>query len=422
MVVRLDIPKHKPAKDKRPFLTYHTKYWILTLLGLPYITLVLITNLYITRHELLLLVPIESNVTSRWFNDCTSNEEASQSVSIENQEILKPVTGSGNYIFALYNKSWSSYQSINDGRLVLKSYDGQIVLNKSIEQHLPIFQYSHKNASSQLLRRWEPKQEVLAFMHIGKNGGTSLRNALLGAQYTSGFKLQNLGGVPRKVPSAPSCACSKHYEWSYIEEIQKQGVKVAPLVMLRHPVQRAISHFHFAKTLAWTKGMEIRKLSLSEYLKNPKEMLNTRGVWQDGQAAVSWFTGTHLGNWAAKLKPEQVTQREQQSLNWTAMLDLAIENLHNSLWIGILEKMDQSPALLEYQTGLRVKMGHANRNSRSQADQPLEVTEKLRRLMPMDMFLYEYANELHDLRWRVYMNLVAEREANHTQHNTNSIN
>ncbi len=104
------------------------------------------------------------------------------------------------------------------------------------------------------------------------------------------------------------------------------------------------------------------------------------------------------------------------------MLDLAIENLHNSLWIGILEKMDQSLALLEYQTGLRVKMGHANRNSKSKGNQPLEVTEKLRRLMPMDMFLYEYANELHDLRWRLYMKLVAEREAKHTQHNINSIN
>ncbi len=195
---------------------------------------------------------------------------------------------------------------------------------------------------------------------------------------------------------------------------------MAPLVMLRHPVQRAISHFHFAKTLTWTKGMEIRKLSLSEYLKNPKEMLNTRGVWQDGQAAVSWFTGTHLANWAAKLRPDQVIQREEQSLNWTAMLDLALENLHNSLWIGILEKMDQSLTLLEYQTGLHVKMGHANRNSRSQANQPLEVTEKLRRLMPMDMFLYEYANQLHDLRWRVYMNIGAEKEANDTQHNASA--
>ncbi len=299
MVVRLDLPKHTLAKYKRPFLTYQTKYWILTLLGLPYITLVLMTNLYITKHELYLVGLVELNVTSRWFNNCKTNEDASQSENFQNNEILKNVTGSGNYIFALYNKSWSSYQSIKDGRLVLTSYDGQIVLNKSIGQYLPIFSPSHKNASSQLLKQWDSKQEILAFMHIGKNGGTSLRNALLGAQHTSGFKLQNLGGVPRKVPNAPSCACSKHYDWSYIQDIQKQGVKVAPLVMLRHPVQRAISHFHFAKTLAWTKGMKIRTLSLSEYLKNPKEMLNTRGVWQDGQAAVSWLTGTHLGNWAA---------------------------------------------------------------------------------------------------------------------------
>ncbi len=104
------------------------------------------------------------------------------------------------------------------------------------------------------------------------------------------------------------------------------------------------------------------------------------------------------------------------------MLELAIDNLHNSLWIGILEKMEESLTLLEYQTGLHVTMGHSNRNSRSQHNQPLEVTEKLRRLMPMDMFLYEYANQLHDLRWRVYTNLVKERDGNLTQHNNQSIN
>ena len=69
------------------------------------------------------------------------------------------------------------------------------------------------------------------------------------------------------------------------------------------------------------------------------------------QASVSWLTATHIGNWVVKLKPDGKTQRETLSVNWTVMLDLAIENLHKSLWFGIMEDMDKSLELLEYQTG-----------------------------------------------------------------------
>ena len=297
MVVRLERPRQKPVRVKRGLLTYQTKYWILTLFGLPYLTLVLLANIYITNHEIY-YIQIESNVPSRWFEESSENVN----VSIQNKEIIKPINGSGNYIFKLYNKSWSSYQSVNNGRVILRSYDGVIVLNKSIEQYVPVFSQnlteSHTISSQlpRLLKQWNPKEEVLAFMHIGKNGGTSFRTALLTAKHKSGLKLQNLAKLSRQ-PLGNSgskfvpCICSQHYDWSHIQQMQDRDIKVAPLVMLRHPVQRAISHFHFAKTLSWTRGMEIRKLSLSDYLKNPKEMLNTRGVWQDGQAAVSWFTG-----------------------------------------------------------------------------------------------------------------------------------
>ena len=66
---------------------------------------------------------------------------------------------------------------------------------------------------------------------------------------------------------------------------------------------------------------------------------------------MSWLTATHIGNWVVKLKPDGKTQRETRSVNWTAMLDLAIDNLHKSLWFGIMENMDQSLELLEYQAG-----------------------------------------------------------------------
>ncbi len=65
--------------------------------------------------------------------------------------------------------------------------------------------------------------------------------------------------------------------------MQVRGVKIAPLVLLRDPIARTISHFHFAKQLAWSEGLKIRKQNLTEYLNDPESMLETRNVWHDGQ-------------------------------------------------------------------------------------------------------------------------------------------
>ncbi len=67
-----------------------------------------------------------------------------------------------------------------------------------------------------------------------------------------------------------------------LQRMLDNGVKVAPLVLLRVPIKRAVSHFYFAKKLPWTKGTKMRDMTLSQYLNDPQEMLNTRDVWQDG--------------------------------------------------------------------------------------------------------------------------------------------
>jgi hypothetical protein len=47
-------------------------------------------------------------------------------------------------------------------------------------------------------------------------------------------------------------------------------------------------------------------------------MMNNRGCWQDGQAAVSWFTGTHVGNWVTKGKNAETNGEtlERKSFNF----------------------------------------------------------------------------------------------------------
>ena len=47
--------------------------------------------------------------------------------------------------------------------------------------------------------------------------------------------------------------------------------------------------------MSWTADSRMRNQTLSEYLNDPVSMLETRDVWQDGQAGVSWLTGTHIG-------------------------------------------------------------------------------------------------------------------------------
>ena len=61
---------------------------------------------------------------------------------------------------------------------------------------------------------------------------------------------------------------------------------MAPIIMFRDPISRVVSHFHFAKTLEWTKGLKIRQQSLSEYLSDRDSMLITNDIWIDGQVSL----------------------------------------------------------------------------------------------------------------------------------------
>ena len=85
-------------------------------------------------------------------------------------------------------------------------------------------------------------------------------------------------------------------------------------------------------------------------------MMANRGCWQDGQAAVSWLTGTHVGvNWVYKNKrrssitEEDKEKWEEESLNTEKILNLAADRIDNMFWFGILEDMSRSLELLQYQ-------------------------------------------------------------------------
>ena len=88
----------------------------------------------------------------------------------------------------------------------------------------------------------------------------------------------------------------KHFDWSFITKLANQKQEFDVLTLLRHPVKRIKSHFYFSQTLDWTKSSPTRNLTLEEYFENVPLMMNTRGIWFDGESSVAWLAGLHTSN------------------------------------------------------------------------------------------------------------------------------
>ena len=136
------------------------------------------------------------------------------------------------------------------------------------------------------------------------------------------------------------------------------------------------------------------------------------------KAAGSWLAGTHIGTWVTeKLSEKEKDVRENLSTDWKFMLNKSLDNLHKSLWIGLLEQLNQSMEMLRYQTGLNLQFSHKNKNS-NYPEPTQEEIRKLKQLMPLDLYVYEYVKKLFDQRWRVYLK---ERSNKQYKENGNAI-
>ena len=229
--------------------------------------------------------------------------------------------------------------------------------------------------------RKESKQP-LVFLHIGKCGGTSFDVVMRRAAKDLNWKY-----IGRK-----------HFDWSYIDKTF--GFDANVLTIFRHPIDRAISHFHFAKRLAWTKGMKIRDQSIEEYLNDVESMLETRTVWMDGQAGVMWLSGLHVDNWV-QIPPSDIKEREKRFLETKLVAKLAIERMLNTTWFGVLEDLERSMKMLSATLGRSVQMAKQNVNKHK--DENSEVRKKLAELMPFDMWMYDYALKVFEARWKHYL-------------------
>ena len=113
----------------------------------------------------------------------------------------------------------------------------------------------------------------LVFLHIGKSGGTSFNEVMRRVAKELGRKFVGT-------------ECGKcHFDWSYIDK--RFGLDANVLTIFRHPIDRAISHFNYAKRYFWTEEMKNRYQTMEQYLNDIALMHKTRTIWMDGQAGAS---------------------------------------------------------------------------------------------------------------------------------------
>ena len=169
--------------------------------------------------------------------------------------------------------------------VILRDLNGNILLNKSVG-HL----------WQQPLRRWNHEKEILSFIHVEKCGGTSFFGSLKRSRLDGGCTLKcqreifELGN--RTCPDNLLSLCGSHFDWSRLIKTEKRGIKTAAVILLRHPIERFVSHFKHGKFLRLRGSLQydVKKYlnqTLTEYLKDAESMWESRALWYDGEVSIS---------------------------------------------------------------------------------------------------------------------------------------
>lgn len=228
------------------------------------------------------------------------------------------------------------------------------------------------------------KSYPIAFLHIGKSGGTSF-DELMNANKKK-INFEYIGNT--------------FFDLSDMDKLSKVNL----VTVLRNPIERSVSNFWYGKKLNWTYKASFRSQNLTQFLNDIPSLLSGRGFWNEGEAGCSWLSGTHIiGNWVGKnLTEAQIDINEKLSLNMTYICNLAADRLESIPWFGILEDYNKSIEMLQWQLNSRhtLRVSHSNKNKHDFIS--LKEREILESLMPKDLWLYTYAKLLFEARWTLY--------------------
>lgn len=229
-------------------------------------------------------------------------------------------------------------------------------------------------------------EKKIYFLHIGKCGGTS-------------FDLM-MKEVCREINVKYIGFC--HFDYSYIETEGTPQKDIDFVTILRHPVSRAYSQFHFSQTLDWTKGLLMRNQTFSEHIRDKESIKEYSQALADGESGFWWLCGIHPGNWVLS---DDTNQEYKSTLlkDKKERLILAARNLDKTIWFGILEDTQRSMELLKHTLGLERIPDLPKRNV-TKKYQPIrqDDIEIVEEYLKGDIWLYKYSLLLFEARWDAY--------------------
>ena len=194
-----------------------------------------------------------------------------------------------------------------------------------------------------------------------------------------------------------------HFDWSYIESVEKSDHPQV-LASLRDPVDRAVSHFYYIQLQDFTRNLRMRNQSFSEFIRDPLSMMEVGDVWRDGMASVAWLTGnTRSDSWVIRGSDSlsYLERAERLHENVTETCLLAAKRLEQLAWFGLLEEPVRSSRMLSDYLGNWATLHHRTNTNAKKPRVVLSAGERafVESLMPMDAWLYKYAQRLFEARW-----------------------
>ena len=192
------------------------------------------------------------------------------------------------YYFISFNREWletdDERKIIHEkwNNLILLDDRGQVVLNKSIQQ-----------LWEQPLKKWDHQHEILAFIHIVKSGGTSFESTISLSRTEEACRLRCVDEHTGLRTSSRNIICQRllpvlcgHFDWTTVDEMEQMGNQVAPIVLLRDPIKRVVSHFFYSQRRKEMRNNTMRNQTFSEFLQDLESMMESRQVWFDGQVRL----------------------------------------------------------------------------------------------------------------------------------------
>ena len=162
------------------------------------------------------------------------------------------------------------------------------------------------------LKIWDPEKEILTNIHVHKSGGTSLDEAIVNSTIRD-CRMRcatNLMDATRArgytCVTIPRALCRDHFDWTLVAESQAAGYKMAPIIMMRNPVARAVSHFFYLQSVvgrddeeAFDDSVLLNYDNIKEFLSDYGVMLHFRRLWFDGSVRIFPVLGRAVKSAAA---------------------------------------------------------------------------------------------------------------------------